>query len=492
MVYIKNQHISRRLLVEGNQNVETLCNIIKDILEIFPKLSGLTNLNVNNLKKKDNNNWIKLEMNIPLEKQIKQKDTIYFDLKFTDVWVDVIMTLKDEEDKTKTNKFNFELKMNVESDRQEIEKNLIYSGIGIWEPLKEPNDYYLFTGIEIKSEKDLIKEGAIKMAQQLENSRKNLIKFNNKNNNNEQEFNNNLYKNQSNDKFKFSFNEKISCTLKFINFTNYIYKYVTKEMKNILKDNSYNDEYFNYKQEEEMKSIKSFFNNKFNNLYLSKSKNIDENVNEKKIKNKILFKVSQEYFKEKEEASNNYNIYYNSTNYSPEVLPIRNMGSYMSIKSFGKINIEMKDFIQDSANYSFQEKKYRNSLNSFNSSNSDKISEKEQIDFEKEENFIEEIKYIMYEIDFDDIFDNIHPYILCSNFKDCYDGRTRNLKILEGVLLKNTKLDFKEDVIKNTNTIKTSAFKDEDDNYYQNQLIKKHVIIIVIIILVIILIKIIF
>ena len=160
MVYIKNQHISRRLLVEGNQNVETLCNIIKDILEIFPKLSGLTNLNVNNLKKKDNNNWIKLEMNIPLEKQIKQKDTIYFDLKFTDVWVDVIMTLKDEEDKTKTNKFNFELKMNVESDRQEIEKNLIYSGIGIWEPLKEPNDYYLFTGIEIKSEKDLIKEGA--------------------------------------------------------------------------------------------------------------------------------------------------------------------------------------------------------------------------------------------------------------------------------------------------------------------------------------------
>ena len=485
MVYIKNQNISRRLLVEGNQNVETLCNIIKDVLEIFPKLSGLTNLNVNNLKKKENNNWIRLEMNIPIENQINQKDIIYFDLEFTDVWVDVIMILKDEEDKTKTNKFNFELKMNVESDRQELEKNLIYSGIGIWEPLKEPNDYYLFIGIEIKSEKDLIKEGAIKMARQIENSRKNLVKYN-RNNNNVQESNINLYKIQSNDKFKFSFNDKISCTLKFINFTNYIYKHVTKEIENIPKNNSY------YDQEEKMISIKKFFNNKFNNLYLSKSKNIDENVNEKKIKNKILCKVSPEYFREKEEITSNYNIFYNSTNYSPETLPIKNMGPCTSIKSLGKINIEMKDFIQDSANYSFQEKKYRNSLNSFNSSNSDKVSEKEQIDFEKEEDYIEEIKYIMYEIDFDDIFDNIHPYILCNYFKDCNDGRTRNLKILEGVLLKNTKLDSKEEAIKNTNTIKTSAFKDEDENYYQNQLIKKHVIIIIIIILVIILIKIIF
>ena len=52
LVYIKNKNISRRLLVEGSQNVETLCNTIKDVLEIFPKLSDLTNLSVSNLKKK--------------------------------------------------------------------------------------------------------------------------------------------------------------------------------------------------------------------------------------------------------------------------------------------------------------------------------------------------------------------------------------------------------------------------------------------------------
>ena len=486
MVYIKNQNISRRLLVEGDQNVETLCNTIKDILEIFPKLNDLTNLNVSNLKKKDNNNWIDLEMNIPIENQINQKDTIYFDLKFTDVWIDVIMTLKDEEDRTKTNKFNFELKMNIENDRQELEKNLIYSGIGIWERLKEPNDYYLFTRIEIKSEKDLIKEGAIKMAIQIENSRKNLIQFNQKKNNNEQEYIYDFNKNQSNDKVKFSFNDKISCTLKFINFTNYIYNHINQEIKN-----SFNEEYSNNNQEEKMKSIKSFFNNNFSYLYLCKSKNIVENTNEKKIKNKILCKVSPEYLEEKEEMINNYTIFYNSTNNSPETSPIRNMGPFISIKSYRKINIEMKDFIKESGNFSFQIKNNnRNSLNSFNSSKSDNLSEKEEIDFE--EDYIEEIKYLMYEIDFDDIFDKIHPYILCSNFKDCNDGRTRNLKILEGEILKNAKLGSKGEEIKYTNTIKTNVFKDEDENYYQYQLIKKHVIIIIAIILIIVLIKVIF
>jgi hypothetical protein len=162
----------------------------------------------------------------------------------------------------------------------------------------------------------------------------------------------------------------------------------------------------------------------------------------------------------------------------------------MSIKSFGKINIEMKEFIQESGNYSFQYRNDRNSFNSFNSSNSDKMPEKEQINFE--EDYIEEIKYIIYEIDFDEIFDTINPYILCSNFKDYNDGRTRNLKILEGEILKNAKLDSKEEAVKYSNTIKIDMFKDEEENYYENQLLKKYIIIFLIIVLVVVFIKIIF
>ena len=56
----KMPNISGRLLVEGEQTIDTLCNSIKDMLEIFPKLCGLDGLEVVNLIKKDGNEWIEL------------------------------------------------------------------------------------------------------------------------------------------------------------------------------------------------------------------------------------------------------------------------------------------------------------------------------------------------------------------------------------------------------------------------------------------------
>ena len=473
MVYIKNKNISRRLLVEGSQNVETLCNTIKDILEIFPKLSDLNNLSVSNLKKKFIKDWIELNMNTPIENQIKQNDTIYFDLKFEDVWVDVIMVLKDEEDEKKAYKFSFELKTSVKKNTKELKKNLIYSGLDIWELLKESDDYYLFKGIEINLEEDPIKNGEIKMVQQLENS---------KNYNSRQASNYDLYNNESND--NFSFNDKISCTLKFINFTNFICNYVTKEIKHSNDD----DEKSNTIKEEKMVFIKNFFNNNFRNLYLNKSQNIIEYINERGRKNKILLKVSPEYFEEKEEIK-----YIESSNLisnSPVISFIRNFGPNISTKSLGKRDIEMQTIIQEGGKYSFQDRIYRNSFNSFNSSYYEKISENEQIDFNEE--YTDEINYIRNEIDFDCIFDKINSYILNSNFKVYNDERKRNLKILEGEILKNSKIDSKEEAIKYSNTIKIDVFKDEEENYYENQLLKKYFIIFLVVVLVVVFIKIIF
>ena len=478
LVYIRDHSISRRLLVEGNQNVETLCNTIKDILEIFPKLSDLTNLSVSNLKKKNNKEWVELNMNIPIENQINQKDTVYFDLNFEDVWIDVIMTLKEEEDKTKIYKFSFELKTNIKKGTKDLEKNLIYSGISICEPLKRPDDYYLFIGIDINLEDNSKKEREIKLTQQLENS---------KNNSSRQQSNCNLYNNQSND--NFSFNDKISCTLKFINFTNYICNYVNKEITKISKKNLYNYGENNIIQEETMNSFKEIFNSNFRNLYLQKTEKIIDNVNAKKKENKILIKVSSEYIREEEEL--NYNEF-NSLNNSPVTSSLKNFGPHISIKSLGKRDIEMKNIIQESGNYSFQIGNNRNSINSilsFNSSNYEKMSEK-IIDFEEKSN--EEINNIMNEIDFDNIFDNINSYIVSSSFKDCNDGRTRNLKILEGEIFKNSKLGSKEDAIKNTNTAKTNIFKEVYENYNHHQLLKKYTIIFIVIILAIVFIKIIF
>ena len=403
-------------------------------MEIFPKLSDLTNLSVSNLRKKCNKDWIELNMNTPIENQIKQKDTIYFDLKFEDVWVDVIMTLKDEEDEKKTNKFSFELKTDVNKNSNE------------------------FKGIEIDLEEDSKKED-INLSQQLENS---------KINNSRQASNYDLYNNQSND--KFSFNDKISCTLIFINFTKFICNYITKEIKNSYKINSNDDDESNNGQEEKAEFIKNFFNNNFRNLYLNKSKNIIEYVNERGKKNEILLKVSSEYFKEKEEIR-----YFDSPNliyFSPVSSFIKNIGPNISTKSLGKREIEMQTIIHEGGKYSFQDRINRNS---FNSSNSDKISENEQIDFNEE--YIDEINYIRNEIDFDGIFDKINSYILNSKFKIYNDERKRNLKILEGEILKNAKLDSKEEVSKFSNIIKIDVFKDEEENYYENQLLKKYIII---------------
>ena len=477
LVYIKNKNISRRLLVEGSQNVETLCNTIKDILEIFPKLSDLNNLSVSNLRKRYNKDWIELNMNTPIESQIKQKDTIYFDLNFEDVWVDVIMTLKDENDEKKTNKFSFELKTNVKKNTKELENNLIYSGLGIWEPLKERDDFYLFTGIEINLEEDSIKDESIKIEQKLDNS---------KINSSRQASSIDFINNQSSD--NFSFNDKISCALKFINFTNYICNYVIKEIPHIHKNNFFNDEESNNSQEERVEFIKYFFNNNFRNIYLNKTKNIIEYVNERGRKNEILLKVSSEYVKEKEEVK--YIEASNLINNSPLTSSIRNTGPNISTKSLGKRDIEMQTIIQEGGKYSFQDRNYRNSFNSFNSSNSYKISENEQIDFQEE--YINEINYIKNEIDFDNIFDRINSYILDSNFKVYNDEIKRNLKILEGEILKNAKLSSKEEEIKYTNKNKSNMFKDEEEIYYENQLLKKYIIIFIIIVLVVVFIKIIF
>lgn len=150
----------------------------------------------------------------------------------------------------------------------------------------------------------------------------------------------------------------------------------------------------------------------------------------------------------------------------------------------------MQTIIQEKGKYSFQDKINRNSFNSFNSSNSFKISENEQIDFNEE--FIDEINFIRNDIDFDGIFDKINSYILNSKFKVYNDERKRNLKILEGEILKNAKLDSKEEAIKYSNAIKIDVFKDEDENYYENQLLKKYIIIFIVIVLVVVFIKIIF
>ena len=453
VIYTKNESISGRLLVEGDQLIDTLCNSIKDMLEIFPKLNGLDGLTVNNLRKKEGNNIIELIMGNPIKDHIKQEDKIYFDLTFNDIWIDVKMTLKDNDDENKTNKLSFELKVKLKNYKKELETSLVNLGITTWKLLKQQEqDYYLLTNVEIISEKE-----------------SNLDMDNKKDD-------------------KYDFNDKIICTLTFINLTNYIYNITIEEIEQrnkIMK----NIGYFENVQNEgikKMNEIKEYFNNNIHNLYLNKAKNI-------KIIDKLLCKLSPE-FKEDEEDVNIYPLL-NSFNNSPNNSSIRYIGPFK--KNEYKKDIEMDDINENSGLISFQNKVNikNDSLIFSNSSISMKSFSGELLvkkDFQENNNELEEIEYIKNEINFDKLIDNFNPYLLISfNDSDSDLYRTRNLEFVEGELMNINKKNANKDNEKNNNK-EHSTFINEEDYSYNNRLLRKYVAILVIIVFMIVLFKYIF
>lgn len=494
MVYIKNESISGRLLVEGDQSIDTLCNSIKDMLDIFPKLNGLDRLVVTNLKKKEeNDDLVELIMDNPIKNHIKQKDIIYFDLIFSDVWIDVTMILKDNDDETKTNKISFELRVNKKNYKIELETTLANLGIRTWKQLKEQEqdqDYYLLSSLNIISENNLIDC----KAKQLRTSKKNVMEFSNERD--------------------FDFNNKVTCTLIFINFTNYIYYKATEEIerRNKLKKN------LNYFEEvqsagiQKMDDIKYFFNTHFKSLFFDKKKN--NNIIEI---DKILCKLSPEYKnqEEEEEVYNFHNFY--STNNSPNNSPRRFIGpgpNNIRRSEEKKERTEVEMVLMDSSEMPFYQQKTLKNVLLFNESyKSDKSSncqeEFEQIEqneqneqdeqddqYEQMEqnegyNNIEEINFIKQEIDFEKEIDGFNPYMLISSFDESDIYRTRNLNFLDGEILKYNKINANKELNKKISKeikLKLSINYGE----YSTHLIKKYILVFIIIVLLIILFKIIF
>lgn len=449
------------------------------MLDIFPKLNGLDGLVVTNLRKKEeNNNLVELIMDNPIKNNIKEKDVIYFDLIFTDVWIDVTMTLEDYDDESKSNKISFELKIQIKDYKKELETTLANLGIRTWKQLKEQEeeqDYYLLSKLEIIYENTLPEN----KSKQLRASQKNvtdLSKIVIK-----KEFNSLSEDKNDSD---FDFNNKIICTLIFINFTSHIYNISVNEIerRNKVKNDEYYSEEVNSIEDKKMNEIKFFFNNNFKSLYFNKNKN--KNIIEI---DKILCKLSPEYKypEEEEEEAINYQIFY-STNNSPINSPIRFIGPFNPRKSAGKKEIEME--IIDTEKNNFPKRPYiKNDDSNSNSFLSMKLDD-DSFDNNKDYNNIEEIKYIKNEIDFEKEIDKFDPYMLISSFNDSDIYRTRNLNFLDGEILKFNKLNTnKETEKKNSKEHKDNISSNEGE--YSNNLYKKYAAILIIIILLIVLFK---
>ena len=478
---------SGRLLVEGEQRIDTLCNSIKDMLEIFPKLCGLDGLEVVNLIKKDGNEWIELKMDNLIKNHIKQKDIIYFDLNFNNIWIDIIMTIKDKDNEEKSNKFSFELKTDLKRNNTELELTLINLGIISWKKFNDEikdDDYYLLSNIEIDSQNE-------------ENNQNDLPE--NSKNSGKKDNSINCFKN--NDDNRFNFNDKIICTLIFINLSDYIYKYALKEVKKKNKNKEsfnkeknpyeylYSGKYNEFERKiskntlneyNKMIEIKTFFNNNFNELYLNNSQKVTEIM-------KVICKVSQNYKNEEEETIYPINFEYNSPK-SNHSYKIRHVGPYIKAMFTEKKKIEMNEL--PPKKYSFAEQEIDSLSNNIsNNSKNSKINQEEQLQQVNYEN-IEEIKFIKNEINFDNIFDQIGAYILTKKFNESDLIRTRNLNDLDGEKRKNIKTISDKDEVdkKNSKDIKNIGFSSEDE-YYDARTIKKYSIIIIIIILILIIIN---
>ena len=445
------------------------------MLEIFPKLSGLDGLRVTNLSKKEGNKWN--ELNNPddiIKSHIKQKDVVYFDLFFSDVWVDVLMTTKDTHENTaKKFKISFEMKTEISRNDKDFEAILINFGIKNWISFNSysgDEDYYLVNRLKIDSE---IKHVKRKTSDYLKED------INQKDFEEDKELN---LLNTNDDEEGFDIGDKIECTLTFTNFTNYIVNEAINEVERNNKSFNKEDE----KVEDVKKAkLKEYFNKHFQDLYVKNSEKVIED-------NKILCKISPQYSRTEDD-----DIYGNCCSFFYENPPIKDNQEFTQRKigpqtiyerkSEEKKNIEMQNML---------EIKKDNDRTSINSGIYLSFEEQHQTGKELENKNShdggrdgEETLYTEYinKINYDAIIDKFNLCVLDKKFSENdINKKMRNYNFIEGDIPKNKANSEKDIDKKSSNDIKPNTFTIEEDSFYNSRLNKKYLLLIIAIILLII------
>lgn len=278
LIYEENPEISRHLLVEGDKNVETLRPLILEVLKIFPKLSRL-DVEVTEMKKYDEKKkkFEPLDEQKKINAQLSQKDKIYFNLNLKEIWLNVDMVLEERNIKNRIiNKNSLHFEILNENNSDNINDNIADYGIYLWGcrdngnnvnnretlgeisegTVEEKTDYYLLYKMhtEIKNnsnKKNILKIGSPEGKKQrsytikYKKNNSGIPDFNHKNGNGSKKnliemrpIKSDLVKFKEGNKKenkKISIDNKIKCTLIFINFTDYIladeYTYVSQKKR---------------------------------------------------------------------------------------------------------------------------------------------------------------------------------------------------------------------------------------------------------------------
>ena len=261
VIFTNHPDIRRKLMVEVYDDMSLLNSRIREVCEIYSKLSGLNGLSAYHFQKKTENGLVDLKETGLIGDSIKSKDVIYFELSFHEIWLDIEMTL---ESGGLSTQISFELKVVLNSDKKEFENTLINLGIKAMAKLiQSDGDYYMFT--------KLIVNYPISPSKKI----------------NEQTV-------------SFDYDSKLTCALKFTNLTNLIYERVFSSEK--LKSHSFNGSITDYERSTE---VKEYFNYFFEG-YLSKLENIAEH-------NHIIWKYQND---EIVDDDNNSSFYANESRLS--------------------------------------------------------------------------------------------------------------------------------------------------------------------------------
>ncbi len=121
--------------------------MICQILEKYPRLSGLTGIKPFNICKKTDKGLIQLN-NEKVSECIKSNDVVYFDLYFTEIWLEVEMILCCED---KDECIIFDLKIKTECMISRLKNILIKFGISSLKQTYyyDSSCYYLYMGFEM-------------------------------------------------------------------------------------------------------------------------------------------------------------------------------------------------------------------------------------------------------------------------------------------------------------------------------------------------------
>ena len=298
-------------------------NKIQDVLKVLPQLNGI-NFEVKELYKKDENE--KLNENAVIKNVFNEKDVVYFNLELKEVILFVDMTIIIEDGNEIENKsFHFEIKNERVISEEDLKDTLMKKVIYIWtyrnkenneeknddikniQSLEEENEDYYFVYkldiLKIENKPDHPnnnKENPV-------NGRQSRSKSTRKKRSNEIDYlGNNIKRNgsskilvemdyiekekkQKKEKFIFSIDNKIECTITFLNFTNFIFRrYKLDEEKYARLQKCFNVNFENFYTSITLEKTKGkiFLNNELhkNLFYIIKKEvntNNDEDKNEK-------------------------------------------------------------------------------------------------------------------------------------------------------------------------------------------------------------------